>query len=113
LPLPDQLLTLFRNPCYAGEIHQWGMVMPKRRNGGRDSPGQLLIPWSDPVPKAAPQRPASQEPEGQHAPALVQRLKWDFRKDRRTTCGKGEVLSHADAEMARHWFRTQAAARSG
>jgi hypothetical protein len=35
-----------------------------------------------------------------------------WRQDRRTTCGKGEVLSHADAEMARHWFRTREAARS-
>ncbi len=34
-----------------------------------------------------------------------------WRQDRRTTCGKGEVLSHADAEMARHWFRNRMAFR--
>jgi hypothetical protein len=54
--------------------------MPKRRSGGRDSPGQLFIPWSDTAPSLLPLRPASAPLDANQPPPLVQHLKWDFQE---------------------------------
>jgi hypothetical protein len=35
-----------------------------------------------------------------------------WRQNRRTTEGRGEVLSHDNADMARYWFRKTGAAHS-
>jgi len=36
-----------------------------------------------------------------------------WREDRRTTIGKGEVLSEKDAELARYWFQEEYGHQSG
>ncbi len=54
--------------------------MPKRRSGGGDAPGQLLIPWDGPAPIPARLEPASSCVADKQPPALIQRLKWDFQE---------------------------------